>query len=101
MVVNFTAGGHGGVQLLKSKPGPKTQYIRTDHPPKIPRNSSVTKIAQKWLTKENAVSSIFLDLPSIFLGLEIRTMGFEGVIAVLDPRRNLALDGLDSHGVCY
>ena len=33
-VVSFTAGGRGGVQLLKVKPGPRTQPIRTDHPPK-------------------------------------------------------------------
>ena len=59
-------GGRGGGQLLKAKPGPKTQSIR----PKIPKNSSVTEIAEKRFTKEKKViSSTFLDLSSIFLNL--------------------------------
>ena len=45
-VVNFTAGGRGGVQLqrrnLAPKRSPSAQTIR----PKIPINPSVTKIAQ-------------------------------------------------------
>ena len=34
LLAKFHGRGRGGVQLLKAKPGPKTQSIRTDHPPK-------------------------------------------------------------------
>ena len=53
-------GGRGGVQLLKAKPGPKPQSIRTGHPPrnspKLQRHENCPKTVHK--RKRN-----FLDLP--------------------------------------
>ena len=67
----------GRLTSYKRSLAPKTQSIRTSHPPKkSPKNSSVTKTAQKPLVKGNRnfldlpqSSSIFLDLSPIFLDL--------------------------------
>ena len=61
----FHGRGAWGGSVPKGETWPKTQSIR----PKIPNNSSGTKIAQKRLTKENVISSIFLDFPRSFLDL--------------------------------
>ena len=55
-------GGHGGAQLQRRNLAPKRSPSAQTTRPKIPKNSSITKIAQKRLTKGNAISSIFLDL---------------------------------------
>ena len=71
-------GAWGGGSAPKGEPWPQN----TVHPHRpsaqiFQKTPMSRKIAQTWLTKENVVSSIFLDLPRSSLDLEIRTMGIE------------------------
>ena len=76
---------------LSNNANPSAQAIR----PKIPKRIQCHETAQKPLVKEYGISSIFLDLSSIFprssSNLKSARSVLKGVIAMMDPRRNLAV----------
>ena len=86
-LVNFTAGRGAAPEgeawrNLAPKHSPSAQTIRL----KTPTNSSATNIAQVRLAKENAISSIFLDIfldfsliSSIFLSFSSRFLRFSSI----------------------